>query len=90
MIDVEFSYTKLSPSRDLAVASNRTVASISISGDGFTVKESEYVFDTAPSEMDNQADTRVFGINFRFYFTTSKRCTLSPLLLSNPSNSICL
>ena len=39
------------------------------------MKESEYVFNVAPSEMDNHADTRVFGRNFRVYFTTYKRCT---------------
>ena len=40
----------------------------------FTVKESEYVFNAAQSEMDNHADTHVFGRNFRVYFTTYKRC----------------
>ena len=30
--------------------------------------------------MDNHADAYVFGRSFRVYFTTSKRCTVSPLL----------
>ena len=45
------------------------------------MKDSEYVFDAAPSDMDNHAETYVFGSNFRVYFTTSKGCTVSPLLL---------
>ena len=57
MIDVEFSYTKLIPSRVINVSSNRRVDSTLINEDGFTVKESEYVFDVDPSEMDNHADT---------------------------------
>ena len=44
------------------------------------MKESEYVFDAAPLEMDNHADTHVFGRNFRAYLMMSKRCTASPLL----------
>ena len=44
------------------------------------MKESEYVFDAALSEIDNHADTHLFGGNFRVYFTASKRCTVSPLL----------
>ena len=30
--------------------------------------------------MDNHADAHVFGRNSIFYFMTSKRCTVSPLL----------
>jgi len=30
--------------------------------------------------MDYHADTHVFGRHFRVYFTTSKKCTLSPFL----------
>jgi len=30
--------------------------------------------------MDNHADMHVFGRNFRVYFATSKKCTLSPFL----------
>ena len=44
------------------------------------MKDSEYVFEVAPSEMDNHADTHVFGRTFRVYFTTSKRCTVSTFL----------
>ena len=44
------------------------------------MKDSEYVFNVAPSEMENHADMNIFGRNFRVYFTTSKRCTVSPFL----------
>ena len=44
------------------------------------MKGSEYVFDVAPSKMDNHADTHVFGRKFRVYLTASKRCPVSPLL----------
>ena len=87
VIDVDFSYSKLSPSIVLFVASNRRVSSSSINEDDLTVKESEYIFDMAPSEVDNHADTHVFGRNFRVYFTASKRCTVSPLL-SEYSNQL--
>lgn len=82
--DVAFSYSKLSPSSKVfAVASSRNIASSS-RNDDFTVKESDYVFDVASSEMDNHADTHVFGRNFRVFFTTSKRCTVSPFLPEYP------
>ena len=80
VIDVYFSYNKLIPSRDLAVTSNRIVASTSRNEDDFTVKKSDYFFVVDPSEMDNRGDTHVFGSNFRVYFLTSKRCTFSPFL----------
>ena len=80
VIDVAFSYTRLSPSKVFDVASNRRGASSSRNEYSFTVKESKYVFDVAPSDMDNHTDTHAFGRNFRVYFTTSKRCTVSPLL----------
>ena len=44
------------------------------------MKESEYFFGVAPSDMDYDADTHVFGRNFRVYFTMSKRFTVSTLL----------
>ena len=44
------------------------------------MKESEYVLDAAPSDMDNHADTHGFGRNIRVYLTTSKMCTVSPFL----------
>ena len=71
VIDVAFIYIKLSPSIVLDVDSNRILSSTSINEDGFTMKDSEYFFDAAPSEMDNYADTHVFGRNFRVYFTIS-------------------
>ena len=80
MIHVASSYTKLIPSRVLAVVSNRKVASSSINEDDFNVKDYDYVFDAALSEMDNHADTHVFGRNFRVYLMTPKRCTVSPFL----------
>ena len=78
MIDVAFIYIKLIPSRFLNVANNRRVVSKSRHEDDFTVKKSEYVLDTTPAEMENHADTHVFGRNYRVYFTTSKRCTVLP------------
>ena len=80
MIDVAFIYIKLSPSIVLDVDSNRILSSTSINEDGFTMKDSEYFFDAAPSEMDNYADTHVFGRNFRVYFTMSKWCTVLTFL----------
>ena len=80
MIDVVFSYTKLTPSRVLSVTSNIRVATSSRNESDLTAKESECVFDADPSDMDNHADTHVFGINFRVYFTTSKRCTITTFL----------
>ena len=80
VIDVAFSYTKLTLSRFFAVTSNRIVSTTSINGYDFTVKESKHVFDAAPPEMDNHADTHVFGRKFKAYFTTSKRCNVSPFL----------
>ena len=71
VIDAVFSYNKLIPPKVISVASNIRVASTSVIEDDFTVKESEYVFDTAPSDMYNHSDTHVFGIKFRAYFTTS-------------------
>jgi len=51
VIDVAFSYSKLSPSSKVfAVASSRNIASSS-RNDDFTVKESDYVFDVASSEI---------------------------------------
>ena len=44
------------------------------------MKESEYVFYTAPSEIDNHADSYVLRRHFRVYFTTSKICTVSHFL----------
>ena len=63
MLGVAFSYTKLIPSRVVDVNNNRRVASSSINGNYFTVKESEYVFGAAPSEMYNHAGMHVFGRN---------------------------
>ena len=40
----------------------------------------EYVLYAAPSEMYNHVYMRFFGGNFRFYFMTSKRFTVSPFL----------
>ena len=80
MIDVEFSHTKLIPSRVIDVLSNRRVSRSSQNEDGFAVKESDYVFNAAPSDVDNHTDTHVFGRNYRVYFTTSKRCNVSPFL----------
>ena len=80
MTDVAFSYTTLSSSEVLAVASNRRVSSTSRNEDDFTVNQSEYVFDAAPSEIDNHADTHVFRGNFIVFFTTSKRWAVSPFL----------
>ena len=56
VIDVALSYTKLRPSRVIAAASNRRVSSSSIYGYDFTVKESEYVSNGDPLEMDNHSD----------------------------------
>ena len=61
VIDVAFSYTNLSLSRVIAIAINRRVASTSRNEDGFTFKESEYVFGVALSEMVNHADTNVIS-----------------------------
>ena len=80
VIDVAFSHTKLIPSIVLSVASNIRVDSTSRNVYDFTMKDSEYVFNVAPSEMENHADMHIFGRNFRVYFTTSKRCTVSPFL----------
>ena len=80
VIDVVFSYTKPIPSRVIAVSSDIRVVSTSKNGDNFTVKESVYVVDVDPSKMDNYADMHVFGIYFRVYFATYKRCTVSPFL----------
>ena len=44
------------------------------------MKEYKYVFNTAPLDMDNHADTHVFGRKFRVYFTMYKLCTGSHLL----------
>ena len=73
MIDVAFSYTKLRPSRVLDVAMSIRVAVSSINENGFTVKDSEYFFNMAPSEMENHADKDVSGRNFIVYFVMSKR-----------------
>ena len=78
MINVAFSYTRKIPSRVLNVASNRILDNTPINKDGFNVKKSEYIFDVAPSKMDNHTDIHVFGRNFRVYFMTSNRCTVSP------------
>ena len=80
MIDVAFSHTELSPSIVISVPRNIRVESTSRNVYDFTMKDSEYVFNAAPSEMENHADMHIFGRNFRVYFTTSKRCTVSPFL----------
>ena len=80
VIGAALSYTKLIPSRVLGVASNIRVSGSVRNKDTFNVKKSEYIFDAAPSEMDNHADTHVFGRNFRVYFTMSKWCTVLTFL----------
>ena len=87
VIDVSLSYTKLIPSQVFSVSSNRKLASSSRNKYDFTMKEYEYVFDATPSDIYNHADAHVFGSNFRVYFRTSKRCTVS-IFLPKYSNKI--
>ena len=77
-IELALSHTKLSPALVFTVAINIIVASSSRNEDYFIVKD--FFSNASPSDMNNQANTHVFGINFRVYFTTSKSCDVPTCL----------
>ena len=90
VIDVAFSYAKLTPSIVFDVSSNRRLASSTKSQDYFTVKDSGYVFNAASSEMGNRSDTHVFGRHLESISRRLKGALFHLYFLSILSNSLCL